>query len=44
MQKSVIIDIPCYYEEGLNNGIHVAKKHGAYYKYIECRVDDYLKR
>lgn len=42
MGKSVIIDTPCYYETGLNNGMRIAKKHGAYYKYIECRVDDYF--
>lgn len=41
MGISVIIDTPCYYEEGLNNGIRISKKFGAKYKYIECRVEDY---
>ena len=44
MGKSVIIDTPCYYETGLNNGIGIAKKYGVDYKYIECRVEDYLKK
>lgn len=38
---SVIIDTPCYYKETINNGIRISKKHGADYKYIECRVEDY---
>lgn len=41
INKSVIIDTPCYYEESLNNGIKIANKYGAEYKYIECKVDDY---
>lgn len=41
INKSVIIDTPCYYKESLENGISIANEYGAAYKYIECRVDDF---
>jgi hypothetical protein len=41
INKSVIIDTPCYYEETLENGIKIADQYNAEYKYIECRVEDF---
>ena len=38
--KNVILDSPCLYEEGLNNGISIAKGCNAQYKYVECFLDD----
>jgi hypothetical protein len=40
-QISVIIDTPCGCKQSISNGIRLSKKHGADYKYIECRVEDY---
>nr|WP_239534464.1 ATP-binding protein [Priestia taiwanensis] len=37
---SVIFDSPCFYTEGLENGISLAEKHGAEYKYVECYIDN----
>ena len=37
---SVIVDSPCLYPELLAHGIEVAQKHGARFKYIECRLAD----
>ncbi len=39
--KNVIIDTPCLYTEILKNGLNLAKKFKAKYKYIECRTDNY---
>lgn len=41
INKSVIIDTPCYYDDSLNNGINIANEYKAKYKYIECRVEDF---
>lgn len=41
LNKNILIDTPCYYKETLENGMKLAKKHSAEYKYIECRTDDY---
>lgn len=41
LNRNVVIDTPCYYTETLENGINLAKKYNAEYKYIECRVDDF---
>jgi predicted kinase len=41
INKSVIIDTPCYYDGSLNNGINIANEYNAEYKYIECRVEDF---
>lgn len=38
--RSVIVDSPCFYNELLEKGISIARKNGAKYKYIECRIDD----
>jgi predicted kinase len=38
--NNIIIDTPCYYFDSLNNGIDIANKYNAEYKYIECKVDD----
>lgn len=39
--KSVIMDSPCYHDENLKNGMNLARKHNAKYKYIECEIKDY---
>jgi predicted kinase len=41
INKNVIIDTPCFYDDSLNNGINIAIKYDAEYKYIECRVEDF---
>ena len=41
INKSVIIDTPCYYDDSLQNGISIANEYNAKYKYIECRVEDF---
>jgi predicted kinase len=41
INKNVIIDTPCFYDDSLNNGINIAIKYDAAYKYIECRVEDF---
>jgi predicted kinase len=41
INKSVIIDTPCYYDDSLNNGINIAVEYDAEYKYIECRVENF---
>jgi predicted kinase len=41
MRISVIIDTPCYYEGTLKNGMRIADKYKANYKYIECKVDEF---
>ena len=41
INKSVIIDTPCYYDDSLNNGINIANEYNAEYKYIECKVEDF---
>lgn len=41
LNKNVIIDTPCYYEETIENGLKVSRKFGADYKYVECRTDSY---
>ncbi|ANA82321.1 ATP-binding protein [Paenibacillus glucanolyticus] len=37
----VIFDVPCLYSEMLDNGLHLAKKYRARYKYVECFLSDY---
>ena len=37
---SVIIDSPCNYQEAVDSGMGLAKRYGAQYWYVECRVDD----
>jgi hypothetical protein len=37
--SSVIIDSPCKYENVLEQGIALAKKHNAPYKFIDCFLD-----
>lgn len=39
--RSVILDSPCFYKEGLERGLEVAEKNLAKYKYIECYLDDF---
>ena len=41
INKNVIIDTPCYYNETLENGIKIASEYNAEYKYIECRIEDF---
>lgn len=41
INMNVIIDTPCFFEVTLENGIEIAQKHGAKYKYIDCRLDDF---
>ncbi|MBU3128661.1 AAA family ATPase [Clostridium tagluense] len=41
LNKNVIIDTPCYYNDSLDNGISIAHEYNADYKYIECRVEDF---
>jgi adenylate kinase family enzyme len=41
INMNVIIDTPCFFEATLENGIEIAQKHGAEYKYIECRLEDF---
>ncbi|WP_137791010.1 ATP-binding protein [Bacillus sp. E(2018)] len=38
--KSVIFDSPCLYEEMIEKGTHLAKKHNVTYKYVECYLDN----
>ena len=38
--NSVIIDSPCSFEIILERGENLAKKHGAFYKFIECHLED----
>lgn len=37
----VIFDAPCLYSEMLDQGLRLAKKYHAKYKYIECYLNDY---
>lgn len=37
---SVILDSPCLYEEMVEKGVSLAKKHKARYKYVECYLKD----
>ncbi|PKR84649.1 AAA family ATPase [Heyndrickxia camelliae] len=39
----VIFDSPCFYQEMLEKGQGLSKKHQANYKYIECYLDDYIE-
>ncbi|GCD10552.1 AAA family ATPase [Clostridium tagluense] len=41
LNKNVIIDTPCYYNDSLDTGISIAHEYNAEYKYIECRVEDF---
>lgn len=41
INKNVVIDTPCYYNESLENGINIASEYNAEYKYIECRIEDF---
>ncbi|MED1863887.1 AAA family ATPase [Fictibacillus nanhaiensis] len=38
--KSVIFDSPCLYDEMIEKGTHLAKKHHVTYKYVECYFDN----
>ena len=38
--KSVILDSPCNYDEVLQRGSALARRHGWEYWYVECRLDD----
>lgn len=40
---SVILDSPCFYEEMLEKGQSLSKKHQANYKYIECYLEDFIE-
>lgn len=40
---SVILDSPCFYQEMLEKGKILSKKHHAEYKYIECYLEDYIE-
>lgn len=40
LKHNIIIDSPCFYVEGLEKGIFLAKKYEFQYKYIECRIDN----
>lgn len=39
--QNVILDTPCYYDEGLEKGMKLAHKNNVEYKFIECIVDDF---
>ena len=39
--RSVILDSPCLYDDILEKGQVLAKKHHATYKFIECYLDDF---
>lgn len=41
INMNVIIDTPCFFEATVENGVEIAKKYGAEYKYIECRLEDF---
>lgn len=41
INKNVIIDTPCYYEESLINGMKIAGEYNAKYKYVECKIEDF---
>ena len=36
----VIMDSPCFWPRILNEGVEIAKAHGARYRYIECQIRD----
>lgn len=38
--RSVLFDSPCFYNEQLEKGILLSEKHGANYKYVECKIED----
>ncbi len=38
--RSVIFDSPCLYDEMIEKGTHLAKKHNVTYKYVECYLDN----
>lgn len=40
---SVIFDSPCLYQEMIDKGTGLAKKHNVKYKYVECYLDDFQK-
>ncbi|KAK4147260.1 P-loop containing nucleoside triphosphate hydrolase protein [Dichotomopilus funicola] len=37
---NIIIDSPCNFQEGLDQGSAIAEEHGMVYWYVECRVAD----
>ncbi|MGG1878795.1 AAA family ATPase [Paenibacillus cisolokensis] len=37
----VIFDSPCLYSEMIENGMNLAEKYGATYKYVECLFHDF---
>ena len=39
-ERNVIIDSPCNYQETLDRGTALARRHGYTYWYVECKVDD----
>lgn len=36
----VVLDSPCFWPRILNEGMEIAREHGASYRYIECQVRD----
>jgi predicted kinase len=38
--RNVIIDSTCNYDEVVDHGTALARRHGYHYKYVECRVND----
>lgn len=41
INKSVIIDTPCFFDDIPERGISIAREYNAEYKYIECRLEDF---
>lgn len=42
-KKTIIFDSPCLYDEILEKGMSLSKKHNCSYKYIECFNENYAE-
>ncbi|MDP9374151.1 MAG: AAA family ATPase [Chloroflexota bacterium] len=40
---SVVLDSPCYYQELLDAGLHMAAETNACYRYVECATEDLVE-
>ncbi|MBK3497248.1 AAA family ATPase [Viridibacillus sp. YIM B01967] len=41
LDNSVILDSPCLYDELIERGLSLQKKHNVIYKYVECYLNDF---
>ncbi|QTD43386.1 AAA family ATPase [Sporosarcina sp. Te-1] len=41
--QDVIFDSPCLYDEIIEKGIYLTKKHQTVYKFIECQLQDFTE-